>query len=69
MARSITLTRDEAEMIVDLCESTSDRRLWCLAEELRTQWGMIKSVYPPNIPDLGYLGIIADKDQQCGKKG
>jgi hypothetical protein len=53
----IELSRDEAEMLVDLCEASQDRRLWWLAEELRSQWGMKPPSDPPEKPDLSYMGI------------
>jgi hypothetical protein len=53
----IQLSRDEAEMLVDLCEATHDKRLWWLAEDLREQWGMCAQEDPPKKPDLAYLGI------------
>ena len=55
MARPITLTRDEAEMLVDLCENTCDKRLHWLAEELRKQWGM--GPFDGKPADLAYLGL------------
>jgi hypothetical protein len=53
----IQLSRDEAEMLVDLCEATHDKRLWWLAEDLREQWGMCAQEDPPKKHDLAYLGI------------
>jgi hypothetical protein len=57
MPRPINLSRDEAEMLVDLCEATHDKRLWMLAADLRKQWGMGPQENPPPVPDLKYLGI------------
>ena len=61
MARPLNLTRDEAEMLVDLCEATHDKRLWWLAEELRKQWGMVPPILDENgapvIADLSDIGI------------
>ncbi len=57
MTRPVELTRDEAEMLVDLCEATHDSRLWMLASDLRAQWGMGAQKDPPDKPDLTYLGI------------
>lgn len=51
------ISRDEAEMLVDLCEATHDKRLWWLAENLRKQWGMGAQSETPEVPDLAYLGI------------
>jgi hypothetical protein len=61
MARPLDITRDEAEMLVDLCEATHDGRLWILAEELRQQWGMGQQETDergaPKRPNLKYLGL------------
>ena len=61
MARPLVVSRDEAEMLVDLCEATHDKRLWWLAEELREQWGMSPAKTSdegvPEKPNLKYLGI------------
>ena len=32
MSRPLEISRDEAEMLVDLCENSCDGRLWILAE-------------------------------------
>ena len=55
MTRPVELTRDEAEMLVDLCENTIDKRLHWLAENLRKQWGMSPMEGKP--ASLAYLGI------------
>lgn len=57
MTRPVDLSRDEAEMLVDLCEATHDKRLWLLAQDLRLQWGMGPQGATPEKPDLSYLGI------------
>ncbi len=61
MSRAIELSRDEAEMLVDLCEATQDKRLWWLASDLRGQWGMVEATDPPQKPNLEYLGITEVK--------
>ncbi len=53
--RQINVTRDEAEMLVDLCEATVDQRLHIFAEELRELFGMSK--WDGTVPDLSSLGI------------
>jgi len=56
MAREMpTIGRDEAEMLVDLCENTTDKRLHWLAEYLREQWGMGRFDGKP--ADISYLGL------------
>ena len=62
MSRPLEISRDEAEMLVDLCENSCDGRLWILAEELRQQWGMGPQLiqWGSNRPVAGsvaYLGL------------
>jgi hypothetical protein len=52
MTRQITLTRQEAEHIVDKLEENSDIPQWAyLAEEIRKEWGMNPS------PHVVYTGL------------
>ena len=58
------ISRDEAEMLVDLCENTHDKRLWWLAEELRRQWGMGQQTVingEADGADIAYLGLKRSK--------
>ena len=57
MTRPVDLTRDEAEMLVDLCEATCDKRLHIIAADLRGIWGMFPQINPPTKVSLKYLGI------------
>lgn len=60
MTRTVELSRAEAEMLVDLCEITCDKRLWWLADDIRKKFGMSPADCvngTPKPPDISYLGI------------
>lgn len=63
MTRPLELVRDEAEMLVDLCENTSDKRLWELAINLRAQWGMRPQTMKDGRPEAYSLKRLGISDE------